>query len=172
MGNWTSLRKLEETGGEHLKLEPARGSQGLGLMKVFRRSQWAPRKMSPVSSEVFYHDLEPMPKDILSWGRRGARLQRATQKACPPLPSLSLWVSGDGGEREENYRYHRLMGNLVSTTVPEDELPPPTWYEVPSDRVVGPPPPPPLRFLTNGMIMAEGHPSAHLNLHPVFQEGE
>ncbi|KAL8177315.1 UNVERIFIED_CONTAM: hypothetical protein K2H54_044771 [Gekko kuhli] len=132
-----------------------------------------PGRMAPVSSEVLYHDLDPIPKDIFSsWGRRGARLRRATPKTCPPLPSLSLWVAGDGGEREENYRYHRLMGNLVSSTVAEDELPPPTWYEVPRERLVGPPPPPPLRYLTNGMIMAEGHPGAHLNLHSVSQEGE
>ncbi|CAI5791296.1 Hypothetical predicted protein [Podarcis lilfordi] len=172
MGNWASGRKLEATGDEEPKSEkPDRGRQG--LMKFFRRGQWAPKEISLAPSEIFYQDLDPIRKEMLSsWGRRGARLRRAAQRSCPPLSSLTLWVAGDGGEREENYRYHRLMGNLVSSMVAEEDLPPPTWYEVPRDDAVGPPPPPPLRYLANGMIMAEGHPLPHLNLDHGTQRGE
>ncbi|KAH0626218.1 hypothetical protein JD844_001057 [Phrynosoma platyrhinos] len=174
MGNWASGRKLEVIGDEEFKPEAAaKGSQGQGLMKFFRRGQWVPREISFTPGEILYQGLDPLPKEMVSsWGRRGARLRRGAQRSCPPLSSLTLWVGGDGGEREENHRYHRLMGNLVSSMVPEDELPPPTWYEVPRDQSVGPPPPPPLRYLTNGMIMAEGHHLPHLSLDQGFQRAE
>lgn len=81
-------------------------------------------------------------------------------------------MTGDGGEREENYRYHRLKGNLVSSEVSEDDLPPPTWYEVPRDRAVGPPPAPPLHYLTTGMIMAEGHSMPSLTFDHALQRAE
>ncbi|KAJ7313102.1 hypothetical protein JRQ81_004372 [Phrynocephalus forsythii] len=178
MGNWASTRKLEEA-VENEELQPehlATGSQvghSQGLKKLFQKGQRAPREILPDPSEMFCQDLPDIPKELLSsWGRRGSRLRRAAQRSCPPLFSLTLWVAGDGGEREENYRYHRLMGNLVSSTVAEDDLPPPTWYEIPGDQVVRPPPPPPLRYLANGMTMAEGHHLPHLSLDRGLTRGE
>ncbi|KAK9398014.1 hypothetical protein NXF25_021375 [Crotalus adamanteus] len=166
MGNWISGRKSEAMEDEELKPEEqTKGSQAPGRLKFFRRSQWASKETPLTSREILYQDLDPIPKEVPSaWGQRGARLRRAAQRSCPPLSSWTLWISGDGGEREENHRYHRLMGTLVSSMVAEEDLPPPTWYVVPRDHRRGPPPPPPLRYVADGEVREQGNTSPYLSL--------
>ncbi|CAM4553220.1 unnamed protein product [Lepidochelys kempii] len=93
------------------------------------------------------------PPETSPGGAAPAR-RRWRRKARPlPAPSSSLWVAGDGGAWEENYRYHRLAGSLVSSAEPMEEYRPLLHQEAPRGQAQGPPLP--LRYLAYAQMLEE-----------------
>ncbi|XP_044842221.1 uncharacterized protein LOC123348683 isoform X2 [Mauremys mutica] len=94
------------------------------------------------------------------WGAASDRRGWRRKPRPLPPPSFSLWVAGDGGTWEENYRYHRLAGSLVSSAEPMEEVRPLIPREAPRGQAQGPPLP--LRDLAYGRMLGEGHFMLHL----------
>ncbi|TFJ98766.1 anionic trypsin-1-like [Platysternon megacephalum] len=123
---------------------------------------WAPLSRSPRSQcappEVLLSSPDTL--ETSPWGAAPARRRwRRKPRPLPPPASL-LWVAGDGGAWEENYRYHRLAGSLVSSAEPMEEFRPLIHREAPRGQAQGPPLP--RRDLASAQMLGEGHFMLHL----------
>ncbi|XP_039355093.1 uncharacterized protein LOC120381088 isoform X3 [Mauremys reevesii] len=130
MGSGASLEPISAPGGACSRCE---AGERRGLFGCCGPSGCAPREVLLSSPDTLHRHLETS-----LWGAASDRRGWRRKPRPLPPPSFSLWVAGDGGPWEENYRYHRLAGSLVSSAEPMEEFRPLIPREAPRGQAQGP----------------------------------
>ncbi|XP_039355092.1 uncharacterized protein LOC120381088 isoform X2 [Mauremys reevesii] len=145
MGSGASLEPISAPGGACSRCE---AGERRGLFGCCGPSGCAPplppRSATPPSAgdprEVLLSSPDTLHRHLETslWGAASDRRGWRRKPRPLPPPSFSLWVAGDGGPWEENYRYHRLAGSLVSSAEPMEEFRPLIPREAPRGQAQGP----------------------------------
>ncbi|KAM9070523.1 (Lyso)-N-acylphosphatidylethanolamine lipase isoform 2-T2 [Sarcophilus harrisii] len=104
---------IDTSTGEKVKLR----RPGSYVRDVQKKDSLTSQENLDPTMETLFTDTSPSRNESRAW-----QSQPAMGIMIPIPPYSKLWEAGDGGEKEENHRYHQIKNTLVSLMLTESEL--------------------------------------------------